>query len=79
MCALQVALALFEAWAGMGAMPMKTATFGRLVREHIKAGAFTPQVRAAGALCSCPKPAALARLDACVNALRIAFHAAGRQ
>lgn len=40
----QVALAVFEAWAAMGAMPMRSRSFGLALREHIKSGnGFAPQ------------------------------------
>lgn len=40
-------LAVFEAWAAMGATPMHSRAFGLAVRGHIKMGHFTPQVWAA--------------------------------
>lgn len=39
----QVCLAIFEAWAAMGATPMHSRAFGLAVRGHIKTGRFTPQ------------------------------------
>ncbi|PSC69363.1 FLOWERING LOCUS T-like isoform X2 [Micractinium conductrix] len=39
----QVALAMFEAWARMGAVPMNSSAFGHALRSHIKTGGFAPQ------------------------------------
>lgn len=39
----QVALAVYQAWADLGSLPMISSTFGLVLREHIKAGAFSPQ------------------------------------
>ncbi|KAL4447837.1 hypothetical protein ABPG75_005056 [Micractinium tetrahymenae] len=54
----QVALALFEAWARMGAPPMSSRPFGLALREHTKMGRFAPQE--------------LARLLAAMAAVRLA-------
>ena len=40
--ALQVALAVFEAWALLGAQPSKSRTFGLRLREQLKSGGFAP-------------------------------------
>lgn len=41
----QVAVAVFESWAAMGAVPMRSRAFGLAVRQHLRIAAFAPQVR----------------------------------
>lgn len=53
-----LALALFEAWARLGAPPMNSRPFGLALREHIKMGRFAPQV---GRVAPCPRRPGRAR------------------